>query len=228
LLTIRLPSNRMASEKDPGALAGALEADRNVAGRQPDLFTISPERTRAAAQKPDGVAPNGAPAKPEYGAADAAEIAKLAALPLAEYERERKPAAKRLGYRLASLDRAVEAARSGPSHPGDEDSGAAMAVANGETGRAGRALGVDEIDPWPVPVDGAMLVAELAQTIRRYVVLDAATADAVALWIVHTHAIDAAEISPRLAISSPDKRCGKRRCSTCLAPLSPGPWRPPT
>jgi predicted outer membrane repeat protein len=50
-------------------------------------------------------------------------------------------------------------------------------------------------------------------------VLDQAAADAAALWIVHTHAIDAAYVSPRLAITSPEKRCGKTTLLTVLGAL---------
>jgi hypothetical protein len=39
----------------------------------------------------------------------------------------------------------------------------------------------------------------------------------IALWILHTHAFDAAQITPRLAIVSPEKRCGR---STVLELLS--------
>jgi putative DNA primase/helicase len=83
-------------------------------------------------------------------------------------------------------------------------------------GISGRALAIADAEP---AVDGAALLDELAGTIRRHVVLDAAAADAVALWIVHTHAIDAAQISPRLAITSPEKRCGKMTLLMLLSGL---------
>jgi putative DNA primase/helicase len=69
------------------------------------------------------------------------------------------------------------------------------------------------------PVDGADLLDELAKTVRRYVVVDDAVADAVALWIVHSHAIDAAMVSPRLAITSPERGCGKTTLLTLLSAL---------
>ena len=55
--------------------------------------------------------------------------------------------------------------------------------------------------------------------IRRHVVLDQAAADATALWIAHTHAIDAAYVTPRLAITSPEKRCGKTTLLSVLCPV---------
>ncbi|MDD9966017.1 MAG: DUF3631 domain-containing protein, partial [Myxococcales bacterium] len=53
--------------------------------------------------------------------------------------------------------------------------------------------------------------------------LTAAEADAIALWILHTHALDAAAISPRLAVLSPTKRCGK---TTVLKVLNGLVFRP--
>ena len=35
------------------------------------------------------------------------------------------------------------------------------------------------------------------------------SADAAALWVMHTYLLDAFHISPRLAIASPEKQCGK-------------------
>jgi putative DNA primase/helicase len=127
---------------------------------------------------------------------DAIEVARLAALPTLAYEREREPAAEQLGCRVSILDHLVKTAQAAASPAAD-------------SGGRGRSLEIADIEPWPEPVDGAALLEELAQTICRYVVLDPAAADAEALWAVHTHAIEAAYLSPRLAITSPEKRCGK-------------------
>jgi hypothetical protein len=58
---------------------------------------------------------------------------------------------------------------------------------------------------------GKTLLNDVAGFIRRYVVLSETQADAVALWVAHTHAIDAAETTPYLAISSAEKQSGKSR-----------------
>ena len=50
-----------------------------------------------------------------------------------------------------------------------------------------------------------------------------AAADACTLWCVHTYLIDAAWISPRLALTSPEKGCGKTTLLDVLARLV---WRP--
>ncbi|MGH7091421.1 MAG: DUF3631 domain-containing protein, partial [Stellaceae bacterium] len=140
--------------------------------------------------------------------ADDAEIARLASLPPLQYDREREAAAKALRCRAAILDKLVAAER-------DKAGGAKAA----DTAGQGRALKIDNIAPWPEAVDGAALLDTIAATIRRHVVLDPVAADAAALWTVHTHAIAAAFIAPRLAITSPEKRCGKTTLLTLLSAL---------
>jgi hypothetical protein len=65
---------------------------------------------------------------------------------------------------------------------------------------------------------------ELAGFVRRFVVMSPAQADAIALWIVHTHCFDAAEQTPYLAISSAEKRSGKTRLLEVLELLVARPW----
>ena len=57
----------------------------------------------------------------------------------------------------------------------------------------------------------AELHSTLAAFVRRFVVLSEAQATTLALWIVHTHALSAAESTPYLALSSGMKRSGKTR-----------------
>jgi hypothetical protein len=47
--------------------------------------------------------------------------------------------------------------------------------------------------------------------VRRYVVLCDVQRTALALWTAHTHAFDAAETTPYLAVTSAEKRPGKTR-----------------
>jgi hypothetical protein len=63
--------------------------------------------------------------------------------------------------------------------------------------------------PWPDPVDGDHVAEALRATIRRYAVLSDAAADAIALWILLSWAVDNFSIAPRLAVTSPTKGCGK-------------------
>jgi Protein of unknown function (DUF3631) len=59
------------------------------------------------------------------------------------------------------------------------------------------------------PPDAATLLADLVAFLRRYVAMSLHQAIAVALWVVHTHAAEAAEFTPYLAVTSPEKRSGK-------------------
>ncbi len=68
---------------------------------------------------------------------------------------------------------------------------------------------VKDVEPWPEPVDGALLLDEMYGTIRRFIWLSEHKARSMSLWIAHTHAIDAASVTPILALTSPQKRCGK-------------------
>jgi hypothetical protein len=73
--------------------------------------------------------------------------------------------------------------------------------------------------------DGAALLGELRAAFQRYVILpNDASYDAVTLWTAATHAQSAWQCAPRLAIISPEKRCGKSRLldvitETCHAPM---------
>lgn len=80
-----------------------------------------------------------------------------------------------------------------------------------------------EAEEQEVP-DGARLLEELAGLIRRYVALGEEQAFVIALWIVHTHALDAADTTPYLNIKSAEKRSGKTRLLEVLALLVAGSW----
>ncbi len=121
----------------------------------------------------------------------ATEIRRLAALDPLAYERERKAAARRLGLRAAVLDAAVEAQREGGA-PG-----------------ADRSAEPDAPEPWPHPVATDALLGELVEAIGQHLVMSEAAIDAVALWALHTWVFDRFQHTPRLAITSPEKRCGK-------------------
>src|SRR5947207_4360065 len=89
---------------------------------------------------------------------DEAELARLAALPPLEYERQRTDAAARLGIsRVSILDRLVAAVRGDGAR---------------ETGGRGRPLDLADLEPWPAPVGGSALLRELVDTIRRHVILE--------------------------------------------------------
>jgi hypothetical protein len=89
--------------------------------------------------------------------------------------------------------------------------------------RQGRALAFPSPEPWPQPVDGAKLLTEMTGAIERYVVLENGAAETVALWVLHAHTLDAFSISPRLAITSPEKNCGKTTLLDVIGRLVPRP-----
>jgi hypothetical protein len=60
------------------------------------------------------------------------------------------------------------------------------------------------------------LLDEVVSLSRRHIVLPDGAADAIALWVAHTHVIDAAQISPRLLVRSPEKQSGKTSLMTIL------------
>ena len=80
-----------------------------------------------------------------------------------------------------------------------------------------------EPEPWPEPVEGAELIADIIAQIQRFVILSDHAAAASALWTIHTHAHDAAFISPRLTALSPTKRCGKSSLFRALARMARRP-----
>ena len=134
------------------------------------------------------------------------EVERLARLPNLDYELCRKEVAGRFGVRTSVLDSEVANAR--------RDDG-------GDTGRQGQPLGLDDPEPWPESVDGDALLDEIVMRIRRYLVLPDGGAEVLALWAVHAHAFEAFYFTPRLAITAPEKQCGKTVVLDVLECLTP-------
>ena len=134
-----------------------------------------------------------------------AELARLAALSPLDYDRQRGDAARALGIRPATLDKAVKGLQA-------------------EQADAARAGGFFEpVEPWPDPVDGAALLAELVAVVHRHIACKDNTAQAAALWIVFTWCIDAAQVAPIACITAPEKRCGKTQLLTLIGDLCRDP-----
>jgi putative DNA primase/helicase len=135
------------------------------------------------------------------GAAVEVEIARLASLSRVDYDRQRKAEAKKLGIKLATLDREVAdlRAQQKPAH---------------------NFLPHWNVEPWPEEVNGAALLDDLRQQFARYVVLPAHADTALALWVLHTWVFGYFDITPYLSITSPTKRCGKTVLMTLLYWLS--------
>lgn len=73
-------------------------------------------------------------------------------------------------------------------------------------------------------LDGAELLENLAAYVRRYVVLSDEQALLLALWTLHTHALDAADTTPYVNIKSAEKRSGKTRLLEVLSLVVSRPW----
>ncbi|MFC1660332.1 DUF3631 domain-containing protein [Gemmatimonadota bacterium] len=119
--------------------------------------------------------------------------------------------AARKAWRVAGADR-----------PGELWDATKPSAPEGEK-RQGRSLDLADPEPWPAKVDGAELLPELVRTFARFLALPEGGPTALALWVLHAHAHDAAEISPFLAITSPQKRCGKTVTLEVLGALTPRP-----
>lgn len=131
-------------------------------------------------------------------------VARLRVLPPADRVRFRAEVSKRkIKIQLSLLDREVWGTSS------RDDEGTAQ----------GRAIDWPEIEPWPAEVDGAELLANLSSLVSRYIHLPSTSADAVALWVIHTHLHPRLEISTFLNLTSATKRCGKSLLLEILAEL---------
>lgn len=75
----------------------------------------------------------------------------------------------------------------------------------------------------PDKLDLAELLDSLTALVRRFVVADDAQTTILALWIARAHALDAADTTPYLAVTSAEKRSGKSRLLEVLAQLVPRP-----
>jgi hypothetical protein len=71
----------------------------------------------------------------------------------------------------------------------------------------------------------AELLDAIAALIHRFVVISQAQADVIALWVLHTWTIAAADVTLFLAITSAEMRSGKTRLLEVLELLVRRPWR---
>jgi Protein of unknown function (DUF3631) len=186
-----------------GDISDWIEAGATAEGLA-TLIEASPEwvPSAGAAGRGDGAGDAG------VGVDDDEEIDRLAQLSLLKYERERETAAKRLALRTSILDKLVEAKR---EELGKDD------------GKQGHRLSLPEPTPWPERVEGVELLCEMSAAIHKHVVMPYHCADATALWVVQTYMLDVLDITPRLAVTSPEKQCGK---TTLLDVLCRLVWRP--
>lgn len=135
------------------------------------------------------------------------QLDQLALLPPIEYGQARKRVAEGLGVSVALLDKAIE----------DRKKQLLPAVPVGN----GRPLELPAIPLADAPVNGEAVFDTVLSVLRTYVILPEHSAIAIALWIFRAHCDDAFNISPRLAVLSPVKRCGKTTLLELIAKLVP-------
>jgi len=107
--------------------------------------------------------------------------------------------------------------------PAGEVDAALRSRSRSESDRQGRDVGPEDPEPWPASVDPEALLDGLVRTHARFLALPSGAATAAALWVMHAHAHDASEVSPLLAITSPEKRCGKTTLLELATALVPRP-----
>lgn len=118
---------------------------------------------------------------------------KLSTLPKIDYILARKEAADRLGIKLSDLDKIIKFKKA-------EDILAAIEEENSM---------FPQVEPWDTLVAASELLQELTTTFKRFAILPEHADTALALWIIFTYFIEQVGVSPLLAISSPEKQCGK-------------------
>lgn len=117
-------------------------------------------------------------------------INELAKLSVIDYQHQRKDSAKCLKISVTVLDDLVKQSRS------ISNTNASDILTN--------------VEPWHEPVDGKCLLDELEKILNRFLVFSSShESKAIALWILFSYCIDAADVAPILLVNSPEKRCGK-------------------
>jgi len=126
-------------------------------------------------------------------------ISRLSVLSPVEYESIRIEEAKNLGFRTSVLDKMVSQSVK-ESEKDDEV--------------------VSSDSPYPEFVDGLNLLSDIEESIPKHMILPIGALTAIVLWLVATYVYNAFRIFPKLAIISPEKRCGKSTLLDILAAIS--------
>jgi hypothetical protein len=90
---------------------------------------------------------------------------------------------------------------------------------------AGEAGPFPHVVPWGAyPGEGAVdaeeILDDLCALFGQYVILPPHAAEAIALWVVHTHVTDVAEYTPYILVTSPVRECGKTTLLELLVHLA--------
>ena len=127
------------------------------------------------------------------------ELNRLAELSPLDYEKERSAIAKKFNVRASVLDSEISKLQSTSNKQEDE-------VVTDDVAYHGEVIGRE-------------LLSEIEQLIIRHIVLPKGASTAIALWIACTYVYDAFRVYPKLAVISPEKRCGKTTLLDMLSGL---------
>ena len=134
-------------------------------------------------------------------------IAWLATLSPIKYDRERGEQAKALGILKNTLDTLVDKSR---------------VKIKRENFAPDNSMFVD-IEPWYEPINPALLLDDIANTIQRFIVLNIDQAQAATLWVSACWFVDVINCAPLCLINAPERACGKTQLLTVMAKLAPRP-----
>jgi putative DNA primase/helicase len=76
-----------------------------------------------------------------------------------------------------------------------------------------------------ISMETAELLETCKQWVRRYVIVSEDQAVILGAWILHTWTFEAAETTPYIHITAPERECGKSRLMVTLAALAFNPVR---
>lgn len=179
-----------ASLRGKGLTVDAIEAALQIENKAKCCPPLSADEVRTIAQTTGRYV---------EGPDDSGTVTWLAGLPPLEYDRLREAEAERLGVRVSTLDKLVKKAIGESVEEADNP--------------------LTSADPWAHPVEGAVLLDEVAATIQRFIVCDVETAHAAALWAALTWLIESTDVAPLAVITAPEKRCGKTQLLSLLGKL---------
>jgi len=86
---------------------------------------------------------------------------------------------------------------------------------------AGDSSVIQEVEPWPQPVNLSQVLSETVAVFRRYIWMSESPTIVVVLWSAATYLHGEFEIFPFLAITAPSKRCGKTTLFTLVSKFVP-------
>lgn len=127
-----------------------------------------------------------------------------------EFIRLRYNIVKARGVGVSAWERAVrEILRKERARLAEETKAAKAATAAQPKPGSGQVLDFADPAPCTQPVDGPTLADAIAKTVRRFVVMGQHEITTIVLWVFFTYLIAVFDLAPRLAILSPEMRCGK-------------------